>query len=165
MNNSNNDVDNDVDKLFHLIIPIKQSKVVETKQSEVVETNQKQNKSIENQIINCFTDASYSQQKKISVVGYKIQNSNVILEILNDVKNTEAELYAIQKCIDICKIKFPNNKINIYTDCQRALKNNYAENIIITKVEGHKKKAAKNDIDMIFSGVDKAVRKKLRELN
>ena len=159
-----NNLNDDADKLFHLIIPIKQSKVDKTKQSESVETNQKEDKSIENQTINCFTDASYSQQKKISVVGYKIQNNNVILEILNDVKNTEAELYAIQKCIDVCKTKFPNNKINIYTDCQRALKNNYADNITITKVEGHKKKAVKNDIDIIFSSVDKTVRKKLREL-
>lgn len=33
----------------------------------------------------CFTDASYSQQKSLSVVGYKIDNFDITLEKLDNV--------------------------------------------------------------------------------
>lgn len=118
----------------------------------------------EREEIKCFTDASYSQQKSLSIVGYKIGNLDVILEELPNIKNTQAELYAVEKCIDVCNKLYPNKNIIIYTDCQRALKNQYQKNVTLEKIEGHKKTLLKNENDKIFSGVDKAVRKKLRNV-
>ncbi len=115
-------------------------------------------------VIKCFTDASYSQQKKLSVVGYKIGDLQIVLKLLPDVKNTQAELYAIDKCIEVCKQIYPNEIIMIFTDCQRAFKNQYEQNIVLQKIKGHKKSILKNDDDKIFSTVDKAVRKYLRSL-
>ena len=73
-------------------------------------------------IIKCFTDASYSQHKSLSIIGYKIGEHDVVLEELLNVKNTQAELYAIKKCIKVCNEIYPDDEIIIYTDCQRAFK-------------------------------------------
>jgi hypothetical protein len=126
-------------------------------------------------IVECYTDASYSPQTGLCVIGYKIDNHNIITECLTNIKNTQAELYAVEKCIEICKnTYFVQNEINnnnnisiiIYTDCQRALQNNYNDKNIkvnLIKLDGHKKGSLKNDKDKIFSLVDKKVRKVLRE--
>ena len=115
-------------------------------------------------IIKCFTDASYSQQKSISIIGYKIGDRDVTLEELINVKNTQAELYAIDKCIKVCNEIHPTDEIIIYTDCQRAFKDPvYPLNITLKKIQGHKKGSLKDEDDKIFSVVDKAVRKKLRQ--
>lgn len=115
--------------------------------------------------IKCFTDASYSQHKNLAVIGYKIGNNNVKLELLPYVKNTQAELCAIARCIKSCNSKYPQRNIIIFTDCQRALKNEYPANVTISKIKGHKKKALRDENDKIFSIVDKAVRKKLKSSN
>lgn len=120
------------------------------------------------QHIKCFTDASYSQQKSLSVVGYKISNLPIKLEILQDIKNTQAELHAVNKCIDESKIMFPNRNIIIYTDCQRAIKSfseeEYPSFVTIEKIKGHIKTELRNDNDKVFNMVDKAVRRKLRSI-
>lgn len=114
--------------------------------------------------IKCFTDASYSQQKNIAVIGYKIGDLEPVLDELPNIKNTQAELLAIERCLEECAKLYPNNEIILYTDCQRALKNtNYPPNVTLVKLEGHKKGTLKSDDDKIFSIVDKAVRKRLRQ--
>ena len=116
-------------------------------------------------IIKCFTDASYSQHKSLSIIGYKIGEHDVVLEELLNVKNTQAELYAIKKCIKVCNEIYPDDEIIIYTDCQRAFKDpNYSPNITLQKIKGHKKGSLKTEDDKVFSIVDKAVRKKLRQI-
>jgi len=112
--------------------------------------------------IKCFTDASYSQHKNLSTIGYKIGGSNIFLENLLHVKNTQAELYAIKKCIEVFNNRHPGLNAIIFTDCQRALKDSYPLNISVQKIDGHKQKIYKNDDDIVFSTVDKAVRKRLR---
>lgn len=49
------------------------------------------------EIIKCFTDASYSKDIEMSVVGYKIGDDNITIEHLPKIKNTQAELYAVSK--------------------------------------------------------------------
>jgi len=114
--------------------------------------------------IECYTDASYSQFINTSVVAYKIGNDEIILEILENIKNTEAELYAVEKCISLCNKK----NIKIYTDCQKAVQNyknnQYPKNVVLFKVEGHKKTINRDEKDKIFNLVDKAARKKLRSI-
>jgi ribonuclease HI len=118
-------------------------------------------------IIECYTDASYSPQTGLCVVGYKIGNHNIVTECLTNTKNTQAELYAVEKCIEICNNVYGFDiNIIIYTDCQRAMQNNYSTNDIkvnLIKLDGHKKGVLKSDKDKIFSLVDKKVRKVLRE--
>ena len=112
--------------------------------------------------IKCFTDASYSQHKNLSTIGYKIGDSNIFLENLPYVKNTQAELCAIKKCVEVFNNLHPGSNAIIFTDCQRALKDSYPLNISVQKIDGHKRNIHKNNDDMIFSTVDKAVRKRLR---
>lgn len=118
-----------------------------------------------NTTIKCFTDASYSQHKNLAVVGYKIGEDKIVLKKLPYTKNTLAELIAINLCISACNIKYPGSNIIIFTDCQRALKNNYPKNVEIKKIKGHKKGSLKDENDLIFSTVDKKVRKAMRKSN
>lgn len=113
--------------------------------------------------VKCFTDASYSQQKGLSVIGYKIGENEIVLDRLPGVKNTQAELVAIDRCISECNRLYSDNVlIIIHTDCQRALKNQYVGNVLVVKIKGHKKKVLRDEDDAVFSTVDKAVRRMLR---
>ncbi len=56
-------------------------------------------KKIQMENIKCFTDASYSKEIEVSVIGYKVGDAQIILKHLPQIKNTQAELYAVDKCI------------------------------------------------------------------
>lgn len=114
--------------------------------------------------IKCFTDASYSKEKSLCIIGYIIDNSDVKITQLPNIKNTQGELIAIDKCIQECSVLFPNRSVLIYTDCSRALKNNYGDHISIVKIKGHVKKDLRTKNDNIFRIVDKTVRKELRSI-
>lgn len=112
-------------------------------------------------IIECYTDCSYSPQTGLCVVGYKIGNNNVVTELLENIKNTQGEIYAVERCIEICKEQYTDYILLIHTDCQRVIQNTYP-NVQFVKMEGHKRKALKDNKDLIFSTVDKKVRNDLR---
>jgi len=122
------------------------------------------------EIIEYFTDASFSPQNKIAVVGFKIRsNPNIQTEIIYDTKSTTAELLGIQKCIDNFCIN--NTSCIIYTDCSKAVMleldykmNNPTINLYIKKIDGHKPTKIKDDTDREFALVDKYTRKKLRQI-
>ena len=114
-------------------------------------------------LIEYFTDASYSPQQKISVIGFKIRGCNTInTEKLIGINSTQSEILGIQRCVD----HFANNyniethKYYIYTDCQRGLNLPIIGKII--KIDGHKPSRLKSKNDLEFSKVDKYVRKELR---
>lgn len=113
-------------------------------------------------IIDAYTDASYSKEIGGSVIGYKIDNLPICIEFVNDIKNTQAELMAIERCISLSAIHHPESVIRIHTDCQKAQKEIYPPNIIIVKVIGHMKNKFKNERQKEFSKVDKLTRKTLR---
>lgn len=114
-------------------------------------------------VILCFTDASYSPQNGKCVIGYKISNNNIVLQSLTNVKNTQAELLAIERCISDCRLNYPHDVYHIHTDCQKAITYFADEyDVVMIKVDGHKKGCLRDDIDDIFRTVDLAVRKKLR---
>jgi len=115
-------------------------------------------------MVDCYTDASYSKEIKGSIIGYKIGDDPIVTEFLDQVKNTQAEIMAIEKCITLCKKKYPDHKIHIYTDCQKAIKSNYGSNVEIHKMIGHIKKSLQDDKQKIFSSVDKITRKELRKI-
>lgn len=124
--------------------------------------------------INCYTDASYSQQKSISVVAYKIHNEPINTIQFKDVKNTQSELLGIEFCINYTIQNYTNVKtINIYTDCQNAWKQNYLNytnknqnkiQINLIKIKGHQQMEFMDGDDLIFKQVDKMARKTLRNL-
>jgi hypothetical protein len=121
--------------------------------------------------INCYTDASYSQEKSTSIVAYKISNESIKTIKFNDIKNTQAELLGIEFCIGYTIQNYPNVKIiNIYTDCQNAWKQDYSNSnknnvqINLIKIKGHQKMEFMNGCDLIFKKVDKMARKTLRNL-
>jgi hypothetical protein len=114
-------------------------------------------------IIECYTDCSYSPQTGLCVVGYKIGQNEIVTELLTNIKNTQGEIYAVEKCIELAKVMFNYNySLLIHTDCQRVIQNTYP-NVKFYKMEGHKRKILKNDKDLIFSKVDKKVRNDLRK--
>lgn len=113
-------------------------------------------------VIECYTDCSYSPQTGLCVVGYKIGDCNIVTELIENMKNTQGEIYAVERCIEICKDQYIDNYLLvIHTDCQRVIQNTYP-NVQFIKMEGHKRKALKDYKDLIFSTVDKKVRHDLR---
>jgi hypothetical protein len=124
--------------------------------------------------IDCYTDASYSKEKSTSVIAYKILNEPIKTIILKDIKNTQAELFGIEFCIGYSIENYSNiKKINIYTDCQNAWKQDYIKyknknqiqiEINLIKIKGHQKMEFMNGNDRIFKQVDKMARKTLRNL-
>jgi hypothetical protein len=126
--------------------------------------------------INCYTDASYSKEKATSVIAYKIGTNSIDKIILSNVKNTQAEIFGIEHCIEQCLLEYDSTKtneliLNIYTDCQNAWKHDFnrlikTKNVQLTliKVKGHQKKINMNSHDLIFKEVDKYARKTLRNL-
>jgi hypothetical protein len=119
--------------------------------------------------INCYTDASYAKDIKGSIIGYKIGNRPIVTKYLKDIKNTEAELIAVKKCIEDGHKLYPNQILNIYTDCQRATigKPNDTFDILdplvqMHKIKGHVKKADRDDKAIVFAQVDQKVRKVLK---
>jgi hypothetical protein len=112
--------------------------------------------------IDCFTDASYSKEVGGSIIGYKIGNDAIVTEFLFGIKNTEAEIKAIEKCLLKCEESYSDYVIHIYTDCQKAL-NMQFDNVIFHKMKGHMKKCDKDDKQLIFTQVDKITRYELRQ--
>ncbi len=128
------------------------------------------------QQINCYTDASYSKEKAMSVVAYKIGENSIKKIFLPNLKNTQAEIFGIEHCIEQCLSEYKlinsdNLILNIYTDCQNAWKHNFSyliktKNVQLNliKVKGHQKKIHMNSHDLIFKQVDKYARKTLRNI-
>lgn len=112
--------------------------------------------------IDCYSDASYMKEISLSIIGYKIGDNDIIIEELRDIKNTQAELIAVERIIEFRDQCMTGQHINIHTDCQRAVQNDYL-NATIIKIKGHKKKILRDNKDEIFRTVDKAVRQRLRE--
>jgi len=120
----------------------------------------------EQEIINCYTDASYSKEVGGSVIAYKINDMPIRTKYLNSVKNTEAEIKGVDRCIDIASKMYLNSEIHIYTDCQKVLEleseGKYPENVLVHKMKGHMKGELRDKNQQIFSCVDKRARKMLR---
>lgn len=120
----------------------------------------------EQQIIDCYTDASYSKEVGGSIIAYKINNMPIRSKYLNGVKNTEAEIKGVDRCIEIASDMYLNSEIHIYTDCQKVLElkaeGKYPDNVIVHKMKGHMKGALRDNNQHIFSQVDKRARKLLR---
>ena len=113
--------------------------------------------------IDCYTDASYSKEANGSFIGYIIGDEPMVTEFCLEIKNTQGELMAIEKCLSVCNTKYPDHQIHIHTDCQKAI-DQYQENgsIVFHKMQGHMKKSLMNDKQKIFSLVDRRTRKELR---
>lgn len=114
-------------------------------------------------IIEYFTDASYSPQHKIAVIGFKIRtNKTIHVEKLENINNTQAEILGIHRCIDHFNNNYNTETIQcyVYTDCQRGLNIPISGKII--KLDGHKPTRLKDKDDIEFAKVDKHVRKTLR---
>ncbi len=114
--------------------------------------------------IDCFTDASYSKEANGSYIGYMIGNNEIVTEFCPEIKNTQGEILAIEKCISVCNENYKDHQIHIYTDCQKAI-NLYENNdsMVFHKMQGHIKKSLMNDEQLKFSKVDKMTRKELRK--
>lgn len=123
-----------------------------------------------------YCDTSYNNQHNIGVIGYKSEHTNVYTYICNNIKNTELEFNAFEDVLN-----YIHAGDSIYTDCQRITdlvgkrnpKYDYQKrllnridntNVEIIKIDGHKPTREKDENDIQFSLVDKAVRRHLRSL-
>lgn len=114
-------------------------------------------------MIECFTDASYSKEVGGSVIGYKIGDSPIVTDFCENIKNTQAEVLAVRKCIEKCKEDHPDHQIHVYTDCQKVMMMDFEQDIIFHKMIGHMKNSEKDDKQLIFTQVDRMTRKVLRQ--
>lgn len=118
-------------------------------------------------IIDCYTDASYAKFAGGSFIGYKIGNNPIQIVYLENTKNTQAEVRAVDICIDAASILYPNAQLHIHTDCQKVIKKytngDYPEHVITHKMIGHiQEELITDEKQIIFSQVDRAARKALR---
>jgi len=113
--------------------------------------------------IDCYTDASYSKQANGSVIGYKVGDQPIVMDFLPLVKNTQAEVMAVNLCVAECETIHPESQIHVHTDCQKAIRSQYPENMRMHKMIGHIKKDLRDEKQIIFAMVDRAVRKELRK--
>ncbi len=130
--------------------------------------------------MNIFVDGSYSPQKKIGVGAYIIINSDELTTLTNltiaelKIKLATRIVYSTftdakgstdveQRILDLALINPSIGKLplTIYTDCQKTQS---TEKYNVVHIKGHTKQANRNGTDKIFDVIDKAVRKKLREL-
>lgn len=128
--------------------------------------------------MNIFVDGSYSPQKQIGVGAYIIidsvslnsltdktiadlkidLSSDVVYHIFKEAKgSTDVE----QKILEIA-LEANKNINKVYTDCQRTRTN---DKYTVVHVKGHTKQVNRNDIiNKVFDVIDKAARKRLRQL-
>lgn len=113
-------------------------------------------------LIVCYTDASYSPQFKVAVVGWQISGASSEFQIYQNVSGSaQAEKLAIDHCNNAVGYA---SQIILYTDHVPSAKiRTEFPNITFNYIKGHKKKSLmKNDHDRIFSQLDKKVRRELR---
>lgn len=132
--------------------------------------------------IEIYVDSSFNPQTKIAVCGWML-DGKIDSMIIKDTTCTEAEILGIIHVLGIIYVMNPNCNVIIYSDCQTAVnlitKRRYNKEIYtklfeyydkckdrcqIIKVQGHKKKSLRNEIENNFSKLDIAVRKKLRSI-
>jgi quinolinate synthase len=69
----------------------------------------------------------------------------------------------VNLCIAECEKTYPGSQIHVHTDCQKAIRSKYPENVRMHKMIGHVKKDLRDEKQTIFAMVDRAVRKELRK--
>ena len=134
-----------------------------------------------------FVDASQHPQTRLAVIGMLLPDNNYILKSISNVTNTQAEILAVIDAILYIQQNVPIQPlITIYTDCQTVvdlpsrrhklvkLKPEYVSllhcidtshsPIELVHIQGHKRKNEKDSMDILFSSLDKMVRKELRKL-
>ena len=73
-------------------------------------------------MINCFSDASYSPQHNIAVIGHKINNHPIEHLIIKTTNNVRAECVSLIDLIQtLHRSKYKNNNITIFIDCESII--------------------------------------------
>jgi len=143
-------------------------------------------------MIKCYTDASFDPKFNTAVIGWRVNNHDLRMNILKNTTNIRAELMSLIKLLSGLNA---NKNYIVYTDCQsiinrvaskdELIKKNFmtnkgeelfnadlykklfellTPNIKLIHIDGHLPVGQRNDDDREFSDLDKAVRKKLREI-
>lgn len=130
-----------------------------------------------------YSDASYSPQYGIGVIGYKGPNTQVITEIVDVKGSTQCELEAFLKMLEHA-LRTHHLNIIAYTDCNKVIQlindrkrwyskfrafydrydqfSKFGIVVYVVKVDGHSPMRDKTFQEKEFKLVDKAVRKTLR---
>ena len=146
------------------------------------------------ELIKCYTDASYSNTKNVAVIGSKIGSEPIDILILNNTNNTRAEIIGVINLMEKLKIKFNTKYViytdcqgvlNIIAKKSKLINANFTNkknetlrntdlykklyellrpDIEICHIKGHIPKQNMTPDNVIFSELDKYIRKKLRKL-
>jgi ribonuclease HI len=144
------------------------------------------------EIIKCYCDASYDPISKTAVTGWKIGSDPICIKKIKNTNNTRAEIIGIISLIEnldpfknyiiytdcqgilerlaskenLIRKNFKNNKGIELANCDiyQQLFDAVTDNIIIKHINGHMPTKIMNDDNIIFSMVDKYVRKALRKI-
>lgn len=109
-----------------------------------------------------FCDASFDDRFKIGVIGFHISvEDHIHTDVVLIRSSTAAELEAVNRCIDYCKVYYANQKlITIYTDQKRLDGKMILPNMKLNYMKGHGERVTVNEIS--FGLVDKLTRQILR---
>lgn len=133
-------------------------------------------------VIKCYTDASFCPQTKWAVSGYCIPQLSQTISFLYPEANgaAEAEVFGLAFLLET--VSDVNAEIVVHTDCESAVRKiekrkddgghftkmlqilDSNPNIKIKHVQGHKKRSLRSPSENDFSTLDKAVRKELRRV-
>lgn len=134
-----------------------------------------------------FVDASQHPQTRVAVTGILLPDNTYVLKHFSNVTNTQAEILGVIDAINyIQQHVSPQPLVIIYTDCQTVVDLPFRRNKLVkikpeyvslfnaidtchspikfVHIQGHKKKSEKGSMDILFSSLDKMVRKELRKL-
>lgn len=130
--------------------------------------------------MNIFVDGSYSPQKNIGVGAYiiisedelnaltKLTIAELKIKLANDIiystfTDAKGSTDVEQRILDLALINESIEKLSliVYTDCQKTQS---TDKYNVVHVKGHNKQANRDSTDKIFDVIDKAVRKKLRQI-
>lgn len=134
-------------------------------------------------VMNIFVDGSYSPQQRVGVGAYLIINSEDLKSLVNldigELKNilsndivyktfidakgsTDVEQRILDIALDVAlNSNYPEMMMYVYTDCKKT---NSTDCYTAIHVKGHDKQCNRNETDKLFDVIDKAARKKLRNI-
>ena len=128
-----------------------------------------------------FVDGSVNPKSKVGIGAFYLCNeienfdeNEIKIKKFEDTSSTKLELECLLWALKTIDSK---DKLLIYTDCQnifsllnreeklkKSIYLNEKYDLEFIKVKGHKKSSLKDEIDLIFSKVDKKARKELRNI-
>lgn len=116
-----------------------------------------------------FTDASFSSKYHVAVIGFRLHyDPYVHTQLINANDEIEAEIAAIEMCLEFLSTQHPGHPVILHSDNWDAIDYiltyyGVASYVTIVKIKGHTKGYQRDQLDRYMKSVDCWVRHQLRE--